>query len=846
MASKKVYTNLPTRIIPSHYSLLFEPDFKTFTFKGEAAIDVDIPKPTKLIALHAKELTVHRATLSRQSQSYPAKIKINEQKQELHLTFPKPITGKATLKISYTGLHNEQMYGFYRSKYTLDGKEESLLTTQFEAPNARAAFPCFDEPAYKAAFDVTLIVDKELTAISNMPVKQQTNLPHNKKKVSFHPTPLMSTYLLYLGIGNFKYISTKYNNITIKVYTTPDKIQYAPLPLNYTKTFLAYFENYFGVPYPLPKVDMIAIPDFAAGAMENWGAITFREIALLGDEKTSVVIRQNIAITVAHELAHQWFGNLVTMEWWNDLWLNESFATFMSYKAVHDAFPEWDLPLQYFENTITSAMSADQVDSTHPINVQVKTPGEIDEIFDRISYDKGGSVLHMLEDFVGEEHFQKGLSNYLQRFAYKNATKDDLWNAIQQVHQNKLVVPVVQKQITLPGYPVVRVTKAKDKKGPAKSYILRQERFTLLPKKYPQQWLLPITYNTFDGQVKKIVLEKKNLTLSESSPGIKLNYQQHGFYRVKYDDTILPLLGEAILRKRIPALDAVGLENDLFAFMVAGEYSVSEYLSFIEKYCLQAEYPLDVDISGHLGWLFQIGYRELFIDEVRRVSLLFHRRLLGRVGWERREEEKNTRTILRSMCLASLGMLDHQETLRRCSEWLEQIKAHGEGIDANIRGVVYLLAAWKGDEEAYSYLLNRYKAEKIPEESRKLLRALGMFQDKKLLAKALDLSQASDVRLQDSYMIPVSMSLNPAAEVKQLWDWTKKNWKGLQQKFSPGSHMLGTYVHNFDGLNTNVLRNDFKRFFSSPQNKRDDVKLAVKQVLEKSLITARLLERNRT
>ncbi len=842
MASKKAYSNLPTRVIPSHYSLSFEPDLKTFTFKGEATIEIDIPTATKLIALHAKELKVHHAALTQKSYSFPAKIKINEPKQELHLTFPKPIKGKATLTISYTGSHNEQMYGFYRSKYVLNGKEEYLLTTQFEAPNARAAFPCIDEPAFKATFDVAMIVDKNLTTLSNMPIKQQTTLPQNKKKVLFHTTPRMSTYLLYLGLGNFKYISTKHNNITINVYTTPDKIQYAPLPLNYTKTFLAFFEKYFDVPYPLPKVDMIAIPDFAAGAMENWGAITFREIALLGDEKTSVVIRQNIAITVAHELAHQWFGNLVTMQWWDDLWLNESFATFMSYKAVEDAFPEWDLPLQYFENTITSALSADQVESTHPINVHVKTPGEIDEIFDRISYDKGGSVLHMLEDFVGEENFRKGLSLYLKKFAYKNATKDDLWNSIQQVHQNKHIVPLVQKFITLPGYPLVNV--AKESPGKA-GFRLQQERFTLLPQKHPEQWLIPITYRTAEGISKKILFPQRQFSFLESSPWIKINAHQHGFYRAHYEAELLSLIGEAISRKILSPLDAVGVENDLFALMVSGKYSVKEYLSFAEQYCLKAEYPLDANLSGHLGWLFQAGYSESFGTEVRRVSLLFHRRLLGKLGWERQKGEKNTKTIVRSMCLASLGMLEHQDTLRKSSEWLEQIKSGNDGIDNNLRGVVYLLAAWKGNEEMYSYLLNRYKKEKVPEESRKLLRALGMFQDKNLLGKSLDLSQSSAVRLQDSYMIPVSMSMNPSAEVKQLWDWTKKNWKGLQQKFSPGSHMLGTYVHNFDGLNTAALRNDFKKFFSSPPNKRDDVKLAVKQVLEKSLIVIKMVERNR-
>ena len=841
MAVKPVYSTLPTRVIPSHYTLQLEPSFETFTFKGQVTIDVEIPKATKRVVLHVKELQVHHASLIQKSNSLPATIKINEEKQELHLTFPKAVKGKATISIYYTGIHNEQMYGFYRSKYTISGKEQYLLSTQFEAPNARAAFPCFDEPNFKATFDLTLIVNKDLTALSNMPIKQQISLPDSKKKVLFQRTPRMSTYLLYIGVGHFVSTSAPAlgnSKATINVYTTPDKIEYANLPLEYTQKFLAYFENYFGIPYPLPKLDMIAIPDFAAGAMENWGAITFREIALLGDKNTSVVVKQNIAITVAHELAHQWFGDLVTMQWWNDLWLNESFATFMSYKAVHDTFPEWELPLQYFEHTITSAFSADQVHSTHPIDVVVKTPGEIDEIFDRISYDKGGSVLHMLEDFVGEENFRKGLSHYLKKFSYKNATKFDLWNAIARVSKHTKVVAVVQRWITLAGYPVITVSKQGGK------YTFHQQRFTLLPKKYKERWLVPITYVTQRQEVKKILLQQTKASCAESSPWIKLNHEQHGFYRVKYDAELLALLGEAIAQNKMSSLDAVGIENDLFAFMISGQYSVMDYLSFVEKYGMNATYPLDSSISGHLGWLFQAGYTEKFGAEVRRVSLQFHRKVVGRVGWERRNEEKNTTTILRSMSLANLGLLEHPETLRRCSEWLQQIKSQHE-VDVNIRGVTYLVAAWKGKEDMYHYLLDRYKKEKIPEESRKLLRALGMFQDKNLIAKALDLSLSSAVRLQDSYMIPVSTSMNPAVDMKQLWTWTKENWPLLRKKFSPGSHMLGTFINSFDDMNTPQLRNDFKTFFEKKENIRDDVKQAVKQVLEKSLITIKFLEKNR-
>ncbi len=855
-------TTLNFNAIPSHYTLEFEPNFSTFTYQAKATISLTLQKAIKLITLHAKELTIKNVQLLHNKITYEPQIHVNEPKEELQLTLPKALKGPATIIIDYQGLHNDQMYGFYRSSYTQNNKQEYMLTTQFEAANARAAFPCFDEPFFKATFDVSIKTEKTLTVISNMPIKKEIQLGQNKKQVVFQTSPKMSTYLLYLGIGNFLYKAAKLNNIDIRVYTTPDKIKYADLSLQYTKTFLDYFQKYFQLRYPLPKLDMLAIPDFASGAMENWGAITFREIALLGDEHTSVVVKQNIAITVAHELAHQWFGNLVTMQWWDDLWLNESFATFMSYKAVHASYPEWELPLQYFEDTICNALSADQLISTHPINVKVNTPGEVDEIFDHISYDKGGSVLHMLEHFVGETTFQQGLTKYLQKYSYNNATKYDLWTQLQQVSQKRNLTSMVHRWITLPGYPLITVKKTKT------GYELTQQRFTLKHKTFNQQWLIPIVYqtaqttttipatkvtkaaktikvikDTTDVTTKHLLLSAKTQNLKESSPWIKLNAHQDGFYRVAYDAQTLKQLGIAIKQKTISTLDAAGLENDLFALTIQGKYTLSTYLGFIEQYCLDATYPLNSSISSHLGSLFRLTYnKKTAFTQVQTLSTTFHTKLLKQLGWERKKNEPNTTTMLRSMTIFSLGLANHKPTLTQAATLFQQLK-NKNNLDQNIRGAIYNLAAWRGKEDTFNYLVEKYKNEPLPEEQRRLLRALSMFPSTDLQHRALALSLTSTIRLQDSYVIPLSLSGNPTCTF--IWPWTSQHWLALMKKYSSGTHMLPHFVQNLAGTDNTKEQQEIKTFFAQKQHQRDDIKMAITQTLERIDVIINFLEKNK-
>ena len=448
---------LGDNVIPSRYTLVFEPDLSTFKTAGNETIECIVRKETTRIILNSKEIEVKSATVKSNGATQSACVNEDKELERIELILETPVEGPIEIEIDFICVNNDKMYGFYRSTYEVDKQQKNLLSSQFEAANARAAFPCFDEPEFKAIFKLSMKIGKDLISISNMPVLKET-ISQDKKLVEFEETPKMSSYLLYLSVGEFEIKEDKVGKLIIRVITTPGKEKFTELPMQYAKESVKWLQEYFGIEYPLPKLDFIAIPDFAAGAMENWGAITFREIALLGDEKTALSNRQYIASVIAHETVHQWFGDLVTMRWWDDIWLNESFAEFMSNKCMDELHPDWDFGIQYIENTVGTAFAADALKSTHPISVEVDSVGEISSIFDAISYQKGGSVLRMLEDYVGKDIFKKGLHVYLKKHEYSNATKHDLWDSIQEAAEasgKKIeVAKIIEDWVMKPGHPI--------------------------------------------------------------------------------------------------------------------------------------------------------------------------------------------------------------------------------------------------------------------------------------------------------------------------------------------------------------------------------------------------------
>jgi tricorn protease interacting factor F2/3 len=533
--------------------------------------------------------------------------------------------GENTIFINFEGELKEVLGGIYLSKYKDKEEEKYLITTQFEPVEARKAFPCFDDPDKKATFDLTLIFPKDLKAISNtLPVKEE--ILGEKKKVIFETSPKMSTYLLYIGIGDFYFLEDKYKDVLIRVAFTPkEKLEGAKFALENCKKFLSYLEEYFNVPYPLKKLDLIAIPDFAAGAMENWGAITFRENYLLVFEGiTPQTAKERVCEVIAHELVHMWFGNLVTMKWWDDLWLNESFATYLAYKAVNHFYPEWRILDKYIVDEVFSALNADALISSHPIKVEVKDPQESTEIFDEISYEKGGSVLRMIENYLGEEKFRDGLRNYIKKFSYQNAQAEDLWNSLEEASQVN-VKEIMKDYLEKTGFPQVEIKKEDG------NYLLKQKRFLFLEKTqtdadltqtdadqnnlYPRRsasspresavWKIPMVIKSKDREI-RIIFDKESTVLSDLEPPIILNKNYSSFFVSNYDDEIWRNDLENLNKRTcLPArqgltqtsrgltpkeeIDYIHLLHDYEFFVRKGEKSLDDFCKILENYFLNLE-----------------------------------------------------------------------------------------------------------------------------------------------------------------------------------------------------------------------------------------------------------------
>jgi len=698
-------------VIPINYALTFEPDLKKFVFSGTETITTNCKKPTTIISMNCAELKITSCNVSSGGNIVKSTTTINEKKEELQIKLGEKIKGKVLINIEFKGFLNDRLLGFYRSQYKQSGKIKYLATTQFEAADARRAFPCWDEPEAKATFEISIIADNKFSAISNMPVKSKKRTG-SKTIYTFEKTPIVSTYLIYLGVGEFEYLSGKIGKTQIRVVTTRGNKSKGKFSLELGKKLLTSYEKYFGIKYPLPKLDLIAVPDFAAGAMENWGAITFRETILLYDPKTSSTrTKQFIAEVISHEIAHQWFGNLVTMKWWNDLWLNESFATFMATKFVDKFYPEWDLWNQFIEDAMNVAMGLDSLKTTHPIDVTVNSPAEIREIFDAISYDKGGCVLRMLEHYVGEPNFQKGLKKYLSDFKYKNAEGQDLWNAIGNA-SGMPVSSMVHTWLKQPGFPLVEVHQD------GHALKLQQKRYLLeSDKKFTKGlWSIPLSLG-LDGEISKKLFTKKSMSikLSKNTVGFVVNYGRKGFYRVKYDAGILLDLKMLVDEKRISPIDRWAIQNDLFSLCLSGDEQVRNYLDFSDAYFDEDSYLASVNVAHNLASLYFRAFDEKFAEEIRSYVVNYFRKILSNLGWEPKKSDKHTDALLRSFVISTLGKMDDDEvtdeSLRRYKRFL---KSPGS-ISPDLVEPICSIAAWNGNSKTHVELTKLYNNAKTME-----------------------------------------------------------------------------------------------------------------------------------
>ncbi|MGB9002200.1 MAG: M1 family metallopeptidase [Nitrosotalea sp.] len=818
-------------VLPINYDLEFEPDFDKFKFRGKEKILIKVSRPTRQIVLHSAELDIQDCTVLWNEKKIKAKVRLDEKNEELVLDIPQKISGRAVLLINFVGTLNDKLVGFYRSKYDYKGKEKYLATTQFEAADARRAFPCWDEPEDKATFDVSLIVDKNLTALSNMPVVSKKKLD-KKTSFRFDTTPVMSTYLLYLAVGEFEFLQGKLGKTLVRIVTTQGKKEQGKMALVFTKQFLSYFQKYFKISYPLPKLDMIAIPDFASGAMENWGAITFRETVLLYDPKTSSTdTMQHIAEVIAHEIAHQWFGNLVTMKWWNDLWLNESFATFMATKAVDKIYPEWDFWDQFLISEMTGGLSLDSLKSSHPIDVNVKSPAEVRQIFDEISYNKGGSVLMMLENFIGPENFQKGMHSYLKKHAYSNATTEDLWNSLGAASR-KPVRQLMNTWVRQIGYPIIEATAVDSK------IKLSQKRFLLEndDKSRPGNWMIPISIRMGDKVVTKMM--RGPVTIPYTGRWFKVNDGQKGFYRVKYDEAALDALGKLVEEKKISNLDRWSIHHDLTALVISNQYPLKHYLDFVRHYEEEDDYVVLSDVIGFLNFLYVLLSGEKFWDEIKEFNRYFMNVVFQRIGWDKIKGEKSTYALLRSGLISSLAKLDDKEITEEAKSRFSSTLRSGS-LNPDLRSAVYSTVAWDGNPSTYQQMVGLYRKAPTQEEKIRFLGSLSNFKEERLLAKTLAFTLSKDVRTQNLFMPVARMVANPYGK-ELVWPWIKKNWKSLVKKFGVGNPLLNRIIGSVSVMADMEREKEVRSFFAKHHVPGTEMKLA--QSLERIRIHAKFLK----
>ncbi len=850
---------LPTEVRPLKYRISLSPNLTAFTFAGEETVDIDVRQATSQIVLNAAELDIHEAYLLQAGQRVPAQaIATDAEAETVTLTFGAPLpAGAMQLLLRFSGILNDKLRGLYRSEYTLpDGTKRIMATTQFEAPDARRAFPCWDEPAHKASFDIAVIIPAELTAISNMPIVSQTPQASGMKLVQFAETPIMSTYLLALMVGEFECVEAKAEETLVRVWTTPGKKEQGRFALDVACRLLNFYHNYFGISYPLPKLDLIAIPDFAAGAMENWGAITYREVALLVDQAhSSAATRQRVAIIVAHEIAHMWFGNLVTMAWWNDLWLNEGFASWIEYKAVDHHFPEWEMWTQFISADVAPAMGLDGLRNTHPIEAEVKSPHDINELFDAISYSKGAAIIRMLEQFLGEETFRRGLVHYLSTHQYGNARTEDLWAALAYV-SGKPVKAIMDTWTKQPGYPFLDVREQPREAGQAVlGLVQRRFLYDHDPARDEQDaslWQIPVGIKTAStANATFTMLERREATvrLPEKSPGndgaswITVNAGRTGFFRVNYSAELWERFGPAIETKALPTADRISLEADAFALMRAGYLPATQFLSLAKAYAHERDYAVWSDLLGSLGWVATLLAGEPFEPQLKAFERELLRPIVGRMGWEPRPDESHLDALLRGMVIQELGHAGEEAVLQEARARFARFVQDAQAVHPDLRGAVLNLAAFAGDGSTYEALRRVEKRATLQEEKLRALAALTHFQQKDLLHNALALSLSSEVRSQDTIRVVAGVAANPCGR-DLAWDFVKANWAEFDRRYGGGGFLIMRLIESVASYFTTAERErDVAEFFQAhpvPSATR-----TVQQCLERIRINTRWLAQNR-
>jgi tricorn protease interacting factor F2/3 len=821
------------QVAPQNYQIHLIPDMTNFTFAGKVTLLVDAPAAIDALGLNILDLAILSCAVEQNDDWVECVFETAVEKEELQIFLPQKMQGTIRIQIRYEGQINDKMAGFYRSQYTHSGQTRYIAVTQFEESDARRAFPCMDHPAKKATFDIIMDIDQDRVAISNGAIAQETPLGNGKKRVTFEQTPKMSTYLVFCGVGEFEFTQDA-QDPRVRVATLPGMKPYAKFGLEFGRKSLKFSEDYYGIPYPLPKMDLIAIPDFAFGAMENWGAITFRENLLLHyPEITSKSGEERICEVIAHEIAHQWFGNLVTPSDWKYLWLNESFATYFGYGVVDHYYPQWETWQQFLYGNTASAMSRDALQENFAIEIPGGEHVVINVSTAPIIYNKGGSILRQIQGYIGADNFQKGLKHYLKTYEYANAASQHLWDSFEKTSEQP-IRKMMKSWIEQAGFPLVSVKRKGNK------LELNQKRFTFLPNDSDQIWRVPVTISFFSDTVESGQMTflmdsaRTEIEIPQHTDVYKVNDQQTGFYMVDYQDkNNLEALGRRVREQSLPIEDRWGLQNDYFALCKSGKVSIAAYLKFLSFYeNEQAFLPL-ISISTNLQHA-DLVLGDPIKEKISSLVRPWFEMVLKNIGYEPAPDEKHTTAILREQLLwhaALSGCESANAFARKQFAGLMQ----GKPVHPDLMKSIMQVGAFIGNEQSFAWLEQRFQSSEIEHERLNILAAMGCFKDSALIQKSqryiLD-----KVPPRNKFIPVVAMASNPYA-TPLLWDWYVSNLEQIEQFHPMLYERVVAAIVPVAGMDN---PQEVKEFFEDYMQKTDKAKDVIKLSLERLEINLRM------
>ena len=790
---------LPTDIEYKNYNIHLIPDLKTFKFIGHEIIDITVKNTTNTVSLNAMELNILSASLVIADRHIKStSINFDKDNEEVSLIFPDGYLNvglQCKIFINFTGEINDKMAGFYRSRYTENATEKYYVATQFESTDARKAFPCADEPSLKATFDISISIPQNtgLTVLSNMPVKS-TTINNNLEIYHFHKTPIMSTYLVAFFIGDVDYVEQSIimpntqSNVTVRVYTPKGKKHTGEFSLKLASETLVLFSKYFEIDYPLPKLDMIGLPDFASGAMENWGLVTYRSKLLYVEKSTSNVTLEQIAGVVCHELAHQWFGNLVTMEWWTDLWLNEGFATWVGTMALNKAFPSWNVWESFITDDFNRALDLDRLDNSHPIEVAINKASEAREIFDAISYSKGASVIRMLVNLLGEEIFRKGVVNYLKKYIYSNANTSALWEELSQT-SGVDVTNMMNNWTGSAGFPLVKV-----EKNGGNNYTATQKQFG---KDSDTVWQFSIDAiknieNPYENIVKYTV-DKQSVTFSLKSEWFKLNTNCHNLCITQYPHSILSGLKSAVYNKILSPIDRSELLHNLFTLSEAGHESITTVLNFMVSYrkedsLIVIQNMLEKLANVEITW----NNNKKVLRHIHSIELNLLKFAYEKLGWNMIPGEVHNDMVLRRLVISKLGMLGYTPVLKKGRVMFNNLMNDNSSVVPDLIKPILTMCVKHGKTREFNKVKHLYESSAVEEIRSDCMVAMGCV-NKDLVHECMDyVFKSGKIRMQDMYSPVMCLSMGDNAMV--VWQYITHHWDIITDMLKSGNFLFSHII----------------------------------------------------